>query len=62
VRDEIITRLGFGADTPQIVHGFARPNLVLRAAEIASARDRDARVDALLEEALGETGKAIGSA
>jgi ATP-dependent DNA helicase RecQ len=54
VRDEIIARLALGADTPQIIHGFARPNLVLRAAEVVSSRDRDARVDALLHEALGE--------
>ena len=31
VRDEILARLGLGADTPQIVRGFARPNLILRA-------------------------------
>ncbi|MEY4578705.1 MAG: hypothetical protein RL701_3408 [Pseudomonadota bacterium] len=53
VRDEIIARLGLGADTPQIVHGFARPNLVLRASEVSGGRDRDRRVDALLDEALG---------
>src|SRR5512134_2567661 len=34
VRDEILARLGLPADTPQIVHGFARPNLALRAAEV----------------------------
>ena len=34
VRDEILARLGLGADTPQILQGFARPNLVLRATEI----------------------------
>jgi ATP-dependent DNA helicase RecQ len=62
VRDEIVTRLALGADTPQIVHGFARPNLVLRAAEVVSARDRDARVDALLEEALGGPREQRGSA
>ena len=31
VRDEILARLGLPADTPQIVRGFARPNLALRA-------------------------------
>ena len=31
VRDEILARLGLGADTPQILRGFARPNLALRA-------------------------------
>jgi ATP-dependent DNA helicase RecQ len=30
VRDEIIARLGLPPSTQQIVHGFARPNLVLR--------------------------------
>jgi ATP-dependent DNA helicase RecQ len=54
VRDEIVSRLGLGPETPQIVHGFARPNLVLRASELVSGRDRDARVDELLREALGE--------
>ena len=34
VRDEILSRLGLPADTPQIVHGFARPNLALRAGEV----------------------------
>jgi len=58
VRDEIVARLALGADTPQIVHGFARPNLILRAAEVVSSRDREHRVDALLEEALGGPGAA----
>jgi ATP-dependent DNA helicase RecQ len=31
VRDEILERLGLDADTPQILRGFARPNLALRA-------------------------------
>jgi ATP-dependent DNA helicase RecQ len=52
VRDEILVRLGLPADTPQIVRGFARPNLALRAAEVASAREKHARVDAALTEAL----------
>jgi ATP-dependent DNA helicase RecQ len=62
VRDEIVARLALGADTPQIVHGFARPNLVLRAAEVVSSRDRDACVDALLTEALGAPGQQPGAA
>ncbi len=53
VRDEILARLGLGADTPQIVRGFARPNLILRAVEIAGAKERGARVDGQLAEALG---------
>jgi ATP-dependent DNA helicase RecQ len=56
VRDEIIARLQLGSDTPQIVHGFARPNLILRALEIQSSRDRAGYVDALLREALGKPG------
>jgi len=64
VRDEILAKLGLAADTPQLVHGFARPNLSLRAAEVTGKRDRELRVDAALVEALGapeaETvGKAI---
>jgi ATP-dependent DNA helicase RecQ len=53
VRDEILVRLGLPADTPQLVRGFARPNLALRVAEVAGAREREAQVDAALEEALG---------
>lgn len=60
VRDEILLRLGLPADTPQIVYGFARPNLVLRSREVARARDRAQWVDEQLSEALGgphETGR-----
>lgn len=53
VRDEILVRLGLPADTPQLVRGFARPNLSLRAVEVAGARDREAKVDEVLGEALG---------
>jgi ATP-dependent DNA helicase RecQ len=53
VRDEILARLGLPADTPQHVRGFARPNLRLRAVEVDDARQRQAQVDAALEEALG---------
>jgi ATP-dependent DNA helicase RecQ len=53
VRDEILVRLGLPPDTPQLVRGFARPNLSLRAVEVAGAKDRDARVDEALAEALG---------
>jgi len=52
VRDEILERLGLPADTPQIVRGFARPNLSLRASEPRGKREREARVDAALAEAL----------
>jgi ATP-dependent DNA helicase RecQ len=62
VRDEILARLGLGPDTPQIVRGFARPNLALRAVELASPRERAGHVDALLAEALGRPGSARGLA
>jgi ATP-dependent DNA helicase RecQ len=62
VRDEIVSRLGLPGDTPQIVRGFARPNLVLRATEAESARSRERLVDALLAEALGTPGKGEGAA
>ena len=62
VRDEILSRLGLPADTPQHVNGFARPNLKLRAAEVEGADERHAHVDAVLVEALGGPGKAQGVA
>jgi ATP-dependent DNA helicase RecQ len=62
VRDEILVRLGLGADTPQMLRGFARPNLALRARHVVSARERDRHVDALLAEALGAPGAAKGTA
>jgi ATP-dependent DNA helicase RecQ len=52
VRDEILTRLGLPADTPQLVHGFARPNLSLRARDVTSLAERRRAVDAALAEAL----------
>ncbi len=62
VRDEILARLGLPADTPQIVRGFARPNLALRAVETSSARERERLVDATLAEALGPPGRERGTA
>jgi ATP-dependent DNA helicase RecQ len=62
VRDEILERLGLPADTPQRVHGFARPNLSLRVVELRSGRERRARVDAALGEALGGPGEGGGCA
>jgi ATP-dependent DNA helicase RecQ len=62
VRDEIVARLGLGADTPQIVQGFARPNLILRAFEISGPRERARHVDAQLLESLGRPGDARGVA
>ncbi len=62
VRDEILVRLGLPADTPQLVRGFARPNLALRVAEVSGARERQARVDAALGEALGRPAAAPAAA
>jgi ATP-dependent DNA helicase RecQ len=62
VRDEILARLGLDAATPQIVRGFARPNLALRAGEVAGARERERAVDALLAEALGVPAAPRGAA
>jgi ATP-dependent DNA helicase RecQ len=53
VRDEILARLGLPASTAQHVHGFARPNIALRAVEIESAKHARKLVDAQLEEATG---------
>jgi ATP-dependent DNA helicase RecQ len=62
VRDEILARLGLPADTPQILRGFARPNLALSAGEVSGARERNRRVDAALAEALGTPGAGHGRA
>jgi ATP-dependent DNA helicase RecQ len=62
VRDEIVARMGLPPDTPQIVRGFARPNLSLRALEIESPRDGRRAVDGALREALGGPGQSQGTA
>jgi ATP-dependent DNA helicase RecQ len=62
VRDEILVRLGLGPDTPQMLQGFARPNLALRVRHVTSERERDKHVDAQLEEALGAPRAARGTA
>ncbi len=62
VRDEILARLGLGAETPQHLRGFARPNLALRAARAPSDAQRSSEVDALLAEALGGPEKNAGTA
>ena len=62
VRDEILARLGLPPDTPQMVRGFARPNLSLRAVEVEGRRERDGLVDAALAEALGGPGRSGGTA
>ncbi|HRI07750.1 MAG TPA: DEAD/DEAH box helicase, partial [Nannocystaceae bacterium] len=53
VRDEILGRLGLPASTPQIINGFARPNLALRVREVQDVKERQRAVDAQLAEALG---------
>ncbi|MDE0446372.1 MAG: ATP-dependent DNA helicase [Spirochaetaceae bacterium] len=62
VRDEILERLGLPAGTPQMIHGFARPNLALRAAEVLGKRERDRFVDGVLVETLSTPGAAAGTA
>jgi ATP-dependent DNA helicase RecQ len=62
VRDEIVARLGLPPETPQIVRGFARPNLALRIAEVETAAQRRRVVDDTLYEALGLPGSGRGTA
>jgi len=62
VRDEILARLGLPAETPQLVQGFARPNLSLRVAEVEGKRSRSALVDGAVTEALGKPGGGRGAA
>jgi ATP-dependent DNA helicase RecQ len=62
VRDEILERLGLDTDTPQILRGFARPNLALRAREVKTKRERERCVDAVLAETLGAPGGGRGTA
>ncbi len=62
VRDEILARLGLPADTPQLVRGFARPSLALRAREVSGPRERAACVESVLAEALGRPGEGRGAA
>jgi ATP-dependent DNA helicase RecQ len=62
VRDEIIERLGLPADTPQLVHGFARPNLGLRVHDTPTAAECARVVDAALFEGIGTPGGARGTA
>src|SRR5687767_1279636 len=62
VRDDIVRQLGTGPDTPQIVRGFARPNLALRARPVESAAELDRAVDETLRAALGGPAGAAGGA
>jgi ATP-dependent DNA helicase RecQ len=62
VRDEILERLGLPAETPQLIYGFARPNLSLRVREVQQKRERERCIDAVLAEALGAPGSDRGAA
>lgn len=62
VRDEILTRLGLPPETPQLVQGFARPNLALEVCDVGGAKDRQRGVDGLLTRALGGPRSEQGSA
>src|SRR5260370_15794991 len=62
VRDEILARLGLPPDTPQMVRGFARPNLALRAVEVDGRRERERPVDWSLAAALCCPGRGGGTA
>ena len=62
VRDEILARLNLPAETPQLVRGFARPNLGLRAKETNHARQRNQMVDEALAEMLERPGAGRGTA
>jgi ATP-dependent DNA helicase RecQ len=60
VRDEILSRLRLPADTPQLIHGFERPNLVLEAREVQSQQETRRHTDAMLSRTLGEPDKSGG--
>ncbi len=62
VRDEILVRLGLPADTPQLVRGFARPNLALRAREVRHKKDLRGWIDDALREALVDPAHPNGAA
>lgn len=53
VRDEILSKLGLPADTPQVLRGFARPNLALRAYEVSAAAEARKLMEQALSESIG---------
>ncbi|HEU4577789.1 MAG TPA: ATP-dependent DNA helicase RecQ [Polyangiaceae bacterium] len=55
VRDEILSRLRLPADTPQLIHGFERPNLILQAREVQSQNETRKHTDGMLRQALGSS-------
>lgn len=62
VRDEILARLELPPETPQLIRGFARPNLALRVTEVEKAAERRRAVDGVLMEMLGEPDAGRGCA
>jgi ATP-dependent DNA helicase RecQ len=62
VRDEILVRLALPPETPQLVRGFARPNLSLRVTEVERTADRRRTVDDVMHETLGAPGDGRGCA
>jgi ATP-dependent DNA helicase RecQ len=62
VRDDILRQLGLPADTPQMVRGFARPNLALRARGVENAAAAARAVDEALRDALGAPASPRGGA
>jgi ATP-dependent DNA helicase RecQ len=61
VRDEILSRLRLPADTPQLIHGFERPNLILAAREVQSQNETRRHTDGMLRQALGEPGRSAAA-
>jgi len=53
VRDEILSKLGLPADTPQVLRGFARPNLALRAYETSTAAEARTLMEQALTKSIG---------
>jgi ATP-dependent DNA helicase RecQ len=62
VRDEILARLELPPETPQLVRGFARPNLSLRVCEVERAAERRRIVDGVLHESLSAPDAGLGCA
>jgi ATP-dependent DNA helicase RecQ len=62
VRDEIVARLGLPADTPQLVRGFARPNLGLHVHDVRGGTDVTRVVDEALATAIGSPAGPRGAA
>lgn len=62
VRDEILAKLRLPPTTPQILKGFARPNLALHCLDFQSKKERIQHTDALLMKALTGPGSENGTA